>query len=184
MSAIIDSYGYTAGSTTSGIMYSGVRIGTGQSFEGDGRRLEKVSFIIYKEGAPTGNCYAKVYSHSGTYGTDSIPDSLLATSSGLDVSTLGGSTQSFTEFSFDESEKVTLEDGVYYVVTIEYSGGSSDNGVRWKGRQPSGHPGNKSEKSGSTGNWSATDYLDLFFYVYGTGPGVGVKYPLPAFKRP
>ena len=45
----------------------------GQSFTGDGGVLNNCKFYIKKTGSPTGNAYAKIYAHSGTFGISSIP---------------------------------------------------------------------------------------------------------------
>jgi hypothetical protein len=57
-------------------------IGVSQSFICDriGSKLKEAYFYIGRVGAPTGNLTAKLYAHSGTFGTTSLPGTLLATS--------------------------------------------------------------------------------------------------------
>ena len=63
-------------------------VGYGQSFTTTGSvlKLSSCKFYLVKVGSQTGAMYAKVYAHSGTYGTSSIPTgSALATSDVLDI---------------------------------------------------------------------------------------------------
>lgn len=55
----------------------------GQSFEGDGGTLNSCKFYLKRSATASGNTYAKVYAHTGTFGTDgtpSLPESLLSKS--------------------------------------------------------------------------------------------------------
>lgn len=91
----------------------------GQSFTGDGGVLANAQFNLYKTSSPTGSIYAKIYAHSGTFGTDSVPTgSPLATSDAVDVSTLGGSA-AWVTFTFTGANKITLTAATRYVVVID-----------------------------------------------------------------
>ncbi|GAI05235.1 unnamed protein product, partial [marine sediment metagenome] len=137
----------------------------GQSFTGDGRVLNNAVFYIKKSGSPTGNAYAKIYAHSGTFGTSSVPTgAALAVSEGVDVSNLTTSFQ-LIAFNFSGANKITLTNGTKYVVVIEYTGGtlySHEVVVGYDTGTPS-HPGNFCAYH--TG-WTAYPTTDLCFYVY------------------
>jgi len=138
--------------------------GVGQSFTGDGNTIDKVQFSVRRFGSPTGNITAKVYAHSGTFGTSSVPTgSALATSDAIDVSTIqDGALPSFLMFSF--SSPLTTSNGTKYVVTIEYSGGDADNriNVSTDSTSPT-HNGNASILNG--GSWSASA-IDVNFIIH------------------
>jgi hypothetical protein len=60
-----------------------------QSFVGNGANLKYATFFAHKSGNPTGNVYAKLYAHSGVYGTSSVPTgSPLATSDPIAANSL------------------------------------------------------------------------------------------------
>ena len=68
-------------------IYAGGNPAVGQSFTGNGLILNSAEFYLKKKGSPTGNAVVKIYAHSGTYGTSSVPTgSALATSDNFDVS--------------------------------------------------------------------------------------------------
>jgi len=139
--------------------------GKGQSFTGDGGTLNSVIFYLNKSGSPTGSAYAKIYAHSGTFGTSSVPTgAALATSDGVNVSGIDTDYELVT-FSFSGTEKITLTNGTKYVVTVEYSGGDADNYLQtgFDNLNPT-HDGNFS--SLYLGTWSANSDYDLCFYVY------------------
>ena len=137
-----------------------------QSFSGDGGTLNKATFYLKKADSPTGNAYAKIYAHSGTFGTSSIPTgSPLATSDALDVSSLTTSL-ALVEFPFTGENKITLADGTKYCISIEYSsgGGAFDTKRIIVGYDSVGsHNGNFSNYSDQ---WYIEASYDLCFYVY------------------
>lgn len=136
---------------------------SGQSFSSGGGVLDSAKFYLHKTGSPTGNATAKVYAHTGTYGTSSLPTgSVLATSDTFDVSTLTASNQLIT-FSFSGANRITLASSYYFVV-VSYSGGDADNIVH-PGRDASSptHDGNAAD---DYGGWTATATHDQIFYVY------------------
>ena len=132
----------------------------GQSFTGDGGKLNSCKFYISKKGSPTGNGVAKIYAHTGTFGTSSVPGDLLATSDNFDVSTLTTSKQLIT-FTFSGAEKITLTNGTYYCVGFNFTGGDVSNSpsIGYDSISDT-HPGN-----GFVGT-SAHSEFDLIFYVY------------------
>jgi hypothetical protein len=141
---------------------NGTITGIGQSFTGTGGIIATAKFYLSKTGSPTGNITAKLYAHSGTFGTSSIPTgSALATSNTISAESLTGSLV-FTEFKFP-SAWATLTNATNYVITVEYSGGDGSNyvNVGYDGSSPS-HGGNYSE---NTGIWAANSGRDVIFEV-------------------
>ena len=139
-------------------------VGTGQSFTALGTILGSARFYLKKTGAPTGFAIAKVYAHSGSLGTTSVPTgTALANSVPFDVSTLTAS-YALTELKFIGSESITLTNATNYVVTIEYNGGSVGNtlDVGRDGSSPTA-TGNSSTWDGAT--WTAVSTSDLCAYV-------------------
>ncbi len=169
---VVDKY-LTTDSGSNGIftMYGAKygKIGIAQSFTGDGGTLNSVKFYVYsKNGSPTGDVVGKIYAHSGTYGTSSVPTGdALAVSSAIDASSL--SALGWATFTFTGTNKITLTNGTKYCVAIEYSGGNSSNNftIRYK-YSTSTHKGNESNKNYG-GSYSADATLDTCFYVYKDG---------------
>ncbi|MDP2632881.1 MAG: hypothetical protein Q8P25_04155, partial [Candidatus Curtissbacteria bacterium] len=139
--------------------------GAGQSFIGNGGTLSSAKFYSYKWNSPTGNAYAKVYAHAFDYGSSSKPTgSALATSDALDVSSIP-STNTLIEFIFSGVNSIVLQNGTYYVVTIEYNGGDISNYIyAFDDETSPTHSGNLSSLSSSS--WSSYSGYDLIFYVY------------------
>ncbi len=146
-------------------------VGVGQSFTGNGAVLYSARFLLKKTGAPTGNATAKIYAHSGSFGTSSIPTgAALATSATFDVSTLTTTYLNSTfpqliDFRFTAGNAITLTNATNYIVTVEYSGGSLGNTVD-VGTDTSTptHAGNLSTFDNVT--WTATAGTDACFYIY------------------
>ncbi|MFA5542455.1 MAG: hypothetical protein WDA47_01670 [Bacilli bacterium] len=140
----------------------GTNHSVGQSFYGDGNELAQVEFFIQKSNSPTGYAYAKLYAHSGTFGTSSIPTgSALATSEGVDVSTLGA----YALVAFTFTDGYILGDGTPYVICLEYTGGDTTDKlyVGCDSSSPT-HEGNASRTS-DMANWFSRAE-DMIFYVY------------------
>lgn len=152
-------------------LYSGSTTGISQSFTSSGGILTAVDLYLRKVGSPTGNAVVKLYAHSGTYGTSSVPGTLLATSKNFDVSTLGTS-YALTKIEFDDSEFYTLVSSTQYVISIEYSGGGASNyiDVGYDASTPS-HGGNAATYVSS---WTAQSGWDVCFYAY-TGGNVTIN---------
>lgn len=139
----------------------------GQSFTGNGKKLVSASFMLSKTASPTGTAVAKLYAHTGTYGTSSIPTGpVLATSKTVDVSTLTG-TLTLTAFNFGVGERPVLVDTTNYVIVVEYTAGTAVNyvNVGTDTSTPS-HPGNFSIYAAS---WSAVAGTDAVFRVQTEG---------------
>jgi hypothetical protein len=139
----------------------------GQSVTGDGNKLAKIQFFLSKSGSPTGSAYAKLYAHSGTFGSSSIPTGVaLATSNALDVSTLDG-TPTLYALEFEDPH-YTLVNATKYVIVIEYTNGDASNYVLvgYDAGAGAGHGGNMSVY---TGSWTAQANDDVCFHMFTGG---------------
>jgi len=174
---VCDSYSESNYSNICSIVYSAYPE-RGQSFEGNGGTLNSVKFYIEKNGSPTGNCYAKIYAHTGTFGTSSVPTgSVLATSDALDVSTLATSF-ALTTFTFSGDDKITLTDGTYYCVLLSYSGGDSSNRLFLaEDYSTPTHGGNNLYYKTSETAWKYDADYDVCFYVYTDEDTSGASIP-------
>lgn len=136
-----------------------------QSFTAVDGLITSAKVKLFKEGSPTGSAYAKIYAHSGTYGTNSVPTgAALATSDAFDVSTLTGSYQEIT-FAFSGANQIRLTGGQYYVLAIEYAGGGGADLIKIGGKYDT--PTHSGNQSGYNGTWSARTE-DLWFTVIGS----------------
>jgi len=123
VATVTDSYGIANQSATSPL--NDVNHGYAQSVTGDGNTLSRAQFMLSKTASPTGTAVAKLYAHTGTFGTDSEPTGVaLATSETLDVSTLDG-VLTMTDFEF--RDEFLLVNTTKYVLTIEYTAGTAVN---------------------------------------------------------
>jgi hypothetical protein len=165
--ALVDSYSESNQNVTEGTFTA--RPALGQSFTGNGGTLDTTQLYLSKSNSPAGSAYAKIYAHSGTFGTDSIPTgAVLATSGAFDVSTLTTSLQLIT-FTFTAGDKITLTNGTKYILVVEYSAGNGTNFISWgtDGSSPT-HGGNISRYT--SGSWGADSSRDFCFYVYDDTP--------------
>lgn len=149
------------------------RIGYGQSFTASANgTITNCQFYLKRTGIISGNAYAKIYAHTGTYGTDSKPTgSALATSDAFDVSAVSDSAALHT-LSFSGANQISLTSGTYYVLTLEYGGGDASNSLDWgcDGTSPT-HSGNNSEKLAADSTWYyITGPQDFCFYLNGNEP--------------
>ena len=179
MATIIDSYSETNQSAIPRYTYlGGTQQYWGQSFtNAHSALLTNCKFYLYKTGSPTGNIYAKIYTHSGTYGTDGKPTgSVLATSDAFDVSTLPASFQ-LIDFTFSGANQITLTPSTYYVLVLDCSVGGVDGYAHIGVDSSPSHSGNYSYSADGT-EWTAGDTTDTCFYVYGSIVG-----PFPTFFK-
>lgn len=166
---LIDNWNDTNQDTVNSL--SGAYTAIGQGFTGTANALSACKFFMKKTGTITGNAYAKLYAHSGTYGTTGVPTgTALATSDSFDVSTLTTAFRSVS-LKFSGANKYVMTASTKYFIVLEYtlSGtGSLDLGSD----SASGYTGNMAEYNGS---WVANSGVDLCFYVYGMSPNGAVK---------
>lgn len=145
-------------------VFTGNLNATSQSFTGNGGVLNSVKFYLYKAGSPTGNATVKIYAHTGTYGTSSVPTgSVLATSDNFDVSTLTGSITLIT-FNFTGANKITLTNGTYYTATYNWSGGDASNKTVFGADATS--PTGGGNFAFNDGSWTAFSGSDAIYYIY------------------
>lgn len=130
-----------------------------QSFTGDGSFLEQASIWGFKNNSYTGNIVAKIYAHSGTFGTSSEPTgAALATSDVLDGSTIP-ITYEWIDFTF--STPFQLVNTTKYVLVIEADLDDSSNYISTTaGNLTPVHEGNFGVK---VGTWFPNSGLDLTF---------------------
>lgn len=171
MAILVDSYSESNFNVNSGINSVNVSA-VGQSFTGDGTYLSSAKLYLNTAGFLSDNyAYAKIYAHSGVYGTSSVPTgSPLATSLPFSVLSLTYENTLY-DFTFVGVNKIKLENGTKYVLAINYDFDTFLNvvGVGGDSTSPT-HSGNKCSYDGS---WSAVSTTDLCFYVYSdiiTGP--------------
>lgn len=163
MAVVIDSYSESNHDTNRSL--NATTTGRAQSFTARSNAVfTQAKLYLKKTGSPTGDATIKLYAHSGTYGTSSIP-----TGSALDSVTYAVSslTTSYQLITFDFSGGYNLVQGTYYVLAIEYSSGDASNNVQVGTDTSSpGHGGNTDYYSG--GSWNADSSQDHCFYIYGT----------------
>ena len=171
MATLIDSYSESNQSSSS-VLHIDSQIALGQSFSNiNSAALNSCKFYVKKRGLPTGNAYAKVYTHSGTFGSSSIPTGEpLATSDALSVSILTTTLQLKT-FTFSGEERIVLSANTYYVLVISYSDADSDSANYLEVGSDSSSPSHAGSPSYTDDeiSWSSGGiYWDYCFYVYGT----------------
>lgn len=140
----------------------------GQSFatatHGVSKAIQSAKFFLKKTGSPTGNIRAALYSHSGVYGTSSVPNTLVATSKEFDASKLL-TTYEEIEFPFVYADAASMTATTNYVIIIEEGTGYSGTGANYvqvRGAAAGSHGGNK---SANAGGWTAQAAADLSFQV-------------------
>ncbi len=140
-----------------------ILVAAGQSFTATASVLGSAVFYLAKVGTPTGDMVAKLYASTGTHGTSAVPDgSALASSDVIDASTLTGSFV-LTTFTFSGSNRVTLTNGVVYIIVIECLTVDASNKVSVGcDGSTSAHGGNRCLYQTS---WTASGATDLIFYV-------------------
>lgn len=165
MATLIDSY--SESNRTSNLNLNPSYPERGQSFEGKNAYLDSCIFQLAKiTGTISGNAYACLYEHSGTFGTSSVPTGEpLATSGAVSIAGLG-TTPTLKTFTFSGANRYKMKENTYYIIAVKHpdSTASSYTGVGSDNTSPS-HPGNNSRPV--SGVWTASTQYDLCFYVYG-----------------
>ena len=168
---LLDSYSETNQSGYGSIW--GSKYGASQSFNADsGGVLNSAKFYVERRGSPTGNVYAKLYSHSGVFGSTSVPNTLLATSGAVDITGISDNFE-LVNFTFSGGEKYSLQPSTYYCIAVYFDGGSSGNDLKTGDDyiDPT-HEGNESEYDEGW-DWETSD---LCFYVYIDGDSPSSSY--------
>lgn len=168
--ALIDSYSETNQNTVWPMYYNHPGGGAavccmGQSFDGGGYNITSCKFYLKKEGTP-GNMIARLYSHTGTFGTSSVPndEDVLDSSNTADADAV--LTTSLALYEFTGFAGYTMVDGTKYVIAVEQvSGGalSTDGVVVGADSTSPTHEGN-----GCHDQWTWSSHADdTCFYIYG-----------------
>ena len=170
MATIIDSYSESNSNynwSVTGYSAQGRTNEVGQSFIGNGRVLNYVDFFIRKENDPTGNITARIYAHTGVFGTSSKPTgAILAESNPVDIATLSGTIFSLVSFTFSGANNIKLIDGTYYIVSIYYNDPSNVDKFIVSADSTGEHHGNLCHHSTTSLTWESLSTFDLIFYVY------------------
>jgi hypothetical protein len=141
----------------------------GQSFWSySASQISSVKGKFVKDGTPVGSLYAKIYSHTGTFGTSGKPGTLLATSDAFDTT---GFTDGYATLTFSGANIITTNANTPYIIVFYGTGFTAGNLLYWHvDITDVTAPGNSCNSTdGST--WTASDTQDTPFYVYGTNNG-------------
>lgn len=177
--AVIDSYPTSNDASQQRRIGDAYNEAVGQSFTGDGNKVTDVQWYGSKGGSGhTGGLVCKIYAHSGTFGTSSLPGSLLATSDAVNLSAFSTSS-SLVSFPFSGAEQITLTNGTNYVATIERTSVTGSNLlILWGDNTSPTHSGNNCYYPVG-GSWTAASGVDWIFYVNGTAPVTFIARPNP-----
>ncbi len=145
----------------------------GQSFTGNGGSLRYAYFYVSASSAvPTGTVVAKIYAHTGTFGTSSVgTGAALATSDTISIDSIGTNAVEF-KFAFSGVEQITLTNGTNYVVVVDTTGVTMGGGnirLNQDITSPT-HAGNRVNLLSSA--WSATSTSDIGFAILTAGGSV------------
>jgi len=139
--------------------------GAAQSFANDVNAVSvtKVVVNLKKVLLPTGDIIASIYTHSGVFGTSSVPNALEgAVSDAYEAAEL--TTTEYREITFNFPSPVALTASTNYCLVIEHADGDAANYVQIEGLASSGtHGGNRAH---DTAGWAAVAADDLAFEVY------------------
>lgn len=145
----------------------GVTNHAAQSFTGGAYYLKRARLGLGKHNSPSGPITAKLYAHSGTYGTTGIPTgpALAVSTNSVDASTLSvHPAATWVDFTFDGTYLMSA--GTKYCIAVEWA---CSNTSIWVGVYGNlGASGNPSSNFGS--GWGATNFFDLGYAIYGTAP--------------
>ena len=162
-SILADSYSESNNSGSIGIGGGVTYSKVAQSFTGNGKVLDKIEVELNTNLSPTGNVYAVIYAHTGTFGSSGVPTGTpLATSDAIDITTI--TSTDLYEFIFSGAEKITLDDDTHYFLSIEYDGGTATTFLILRINFGDSHEGNMALYNGSS--WLAESSDDFGFYVY------------------
>ncbi|NIA09506.1 MAG: hypothetical protein GWP10_07215, partial [Nitrospiraceae bacterium] len=164
--SLCDSYSESNFDTLTSL-YAGGTEYVGQSFTNTNVGiLNSCKLLMSKDGSPSGIGTAKIYAHTGTYGTDGTPTgAALATSDNFDVTSLT-EPPALYNLTFSGANRIILQANTKYVIVMSYGGGDSSNKV-YVGLDSSSptHSGNFSYSANGS-SWNADSGIDICFYVY------------------
>lgn len=171
----VDYYTETASVASAHKLYGGWYMAAGQAFTAYPTTLTSVKFYLKKVLLPTGTAHAALYNLSGTFGTTAQPATLLATSSGFNISTISATDYMLEELTF--SSKPTLGWGKYGIGLVLQGGniGGTDYVLMAKNKVPAPankcHDGNSFIYDTAHGFVYQTAGNDVVFYAYGSDEG-------------
>lgn len=175
MSSVVDS-----NASSSLDNYIGPAVGAyavGQSFTGNGLILDYATLYCHQDSSPDGTITAKIYAHTGTFGSSSNKTgAALATSDTFNCSSLSGSFAD-QQFTFSGANRITLVNTTKYVVLFETSGMSTGL-IYHRSSFSNPHAGNLVYDYGADGS------QDLTFAVYGSPLAGQVPYTRPRQMQP
>lgn len=141
---------------------------SGQSFTGNGYLMTSVKFYLKKYGSPAGTMVAKLYAHSGTYGTSSLPTgAALATSAALTLQSLTTDYQ-LIEFTF--TVPYLTVNGTKYCVDVEIASATQISSSHYLivGQDNTSVPaGAGNNFRWTSGAWAAAGTYAQIFYALG-----------------
>lgn len=146
-------------------IYSGSNVAVGEAFQCASSIITSLVFRLKRVGSPTGNFVAKIYSSTGTYGTDAKPLALLATSDTQTAASLSTTAADIT-ITFSGAQQITLSAATTYIAVLEYASGDASNYVAVMYTANS-YAGNYSFYSGI---WTSDSAVDMYFIANGTAP--------------
>jgi hypothetical protein len=127
-------------------------------------------FLSIYSGTPTGNLYAKLYTHTGTFNsTTGKPGIVLATSDPVDIQTNLTSNLALITFTFSGINRIKLQKNRYFLVLdgSQFTGNSSNDIKHGDSYFTNQFLGRQSYSTNGT-TWTSTWPADMCFYLYGT----------------
>ena len=181
--SVIDSYSFT--NITEGVtLIGGETTKVGQSITGDGQTLLGTGGIVFwckKVNSPDGSVYGSLYAFDTE--TNLPTGTALTISNGNLASGINYALWDATSFRWDNDYVYKLEDGVKYLVTLEYDGVTTFGSVL-VGVDTSTPTHSGSYYQYADGAWSEVSTQDCAFSIVGTRIlEAGDKHGLPAFKK-
>lgn len=134
----------------------------------DNYTLDSVKIYVSKQAAVSGNLYAKIYAHTGTFGTDGKPTgSALATSDAVAFSSVALYGTREVTLNFSSSNRILLEADTYYCVVIMSDTSSTGMRIYLSYQEdPTNIYGTWSSSSDGS-SWSVNTNMDMPYFVYG-----------------
>lgn len=156
--AVIDSYSETNQDVVFNIV--GTADGVGQSFTGNGNTLSSAKLYLKQASADTVTMNAKIFAHTGTYGSTSAPTgAALATSDNVNCSVLTSSL-ALVSFTFSGANQIVLAAGTNYVLRLDAATAPTFNiDVGADSTSPT-HSGNSVQGTTSFSGYDACFYVE------------------------
>jgi len=184
---IISSYSETNQNSVFGSVDANQNCRVSQSFTPSATyTLDSVKFYVKKEDTETGNTYAEIYAHTGTYGTSSVPTgTVLATSDAVSIASTFTTNLTLVTYNFSGANRITLTSGTQYVVVYYNSGTDTTTFVGLDDTSPT-HGGNLAGKQSTCTSWTAYSGSDMIHYIYAedvAGGGDPITYSSSSYNE-